>query len=181
MGLVLYLSIFTRQGGPNLQKKIGVFGGSFDPLTYGHLNLIERSSRLFDEVIVLIAVNTSKEAVFTIEERQRLIKEVTQHLENVKIDTLTDGLIAHYYQSVHATSLIRGVRSGKDFEYEASIASVNQTQVDQLETVLLLADDKYRYISSSLIKEIAYFGGDVTQMVPPNVSKALREKFNSQH
>ncbi|MCR8969251.1 pantetheine-phosphate adenylyltransferase [Facklamia sp. 7083-14-GEN3] len=160
-----------------MSKKISVFAGSFDPLTYGHLDLIERSSQLFDEVIVLIAVNTTKKTVFTVEERKLLIEDVTAAFKNVKIDYLKDGLIASYYQKVKATSLIRGVRSAQDFEFEANIATVNRTQLPGLETVLLLANEKYRYLSSSLIKEIAHFGGDISQMVPPNVAKALAKKM----
>lgn len=160
-----------------MSKKVGVFGGSFDPLTYGHLDLIERASQLFDEVIVLIAVNTSKQSVFTLEERYQLIKEVTEHMDNIRIDSLKDGLIANYYQKVGATSLIRGVRSAQDFEYESNIATVNKMQYSGIETILLVANEKYRYLSSSLIKEIAFFKGDISQMVPPNVAKAIEHKL----
>ncbi|MGF3183576.1 pantetheine-phosphate adenylyltransferase [Facklamia sp. P12934] len=160
-----------------MSKRVGVFPGSFDPLTYGHLDLIERSSQLFDEVIVLIAVNTTKKTVFTVEERKLLIEEATAAFKNVKIDYLEDGLIAQYYQKVKAISLIRGVRSAQDFEYEANIATVNRTQLPGLETVLLFANENYRYLSSSLIKEIAYFGGDISQMVPPNVAQALAQRI----
>ncbi|MGX7109410.1 pantetheine-phosphate adenylyltransferase [Facklamia miroungae] len=160
-------------------NKIGIFAGSFDPLTYGHLDLIERSTKLFDEVIVLIAVNTTKKTVFTVEERKDLIEEVTQGFDNLRIDYLKDGLIAKYYQKTKATSLIRGVRSAQDFEYEANIAMVNRTQLAGLETILLLANEKYRYLSSSLIKEIAHFGGDISQMVPPNVAQALFAKMQN--
>lgn len=160
-----------------MSKRIGVFGGSFDPLTYGHLDLIERARLLFDEVIVLIAVNTTKRSVFSLDERKQLIEAVIADFDNVKIDYLEDGLIAHYYRHVGATSLIRGVRSSQDFEYESNIAIVNRTQEPGLETVLLLANEKYRYLSSSLIKEVAYFGGDISQMVPPNVAQAMQNKI----
>ena len=159
-------------------ERIGIFAGSFDPLTNGHLDLIERASKLFDHLIVLIAVNTAKQTVFSIEERKELILANTDHLVNVSTDYIKDGLIATYYQKVGATSLVRGVRSAQDFEYEANIATVNKTQLDGLETILLLANEKYRYLSSSLIKEIAYFKGDISQMVPSNVAKALDKKMH---
>lgn len=161
-----------------MTERIGIFAGSFDPLTNGHLDLIERASKLFDHLIVLIAVNTAKQTVFSIEERKELILANTDHLVNVSTDYIKDGLIATYYQKVGATSLVRGVRSAQDFEYEANIATVNKTQLDGLETILLLANEKYRYLSSSLIKEIAYFKGDISQMVPSNVAKALDKKMH---
>lgn len=159
--------------------RVGIFAGTFDPLTKGHLNLIERSSKLFDEVIVVIAVNTSKSTLFTVEERIELVEESVSHINNVTVDTLKDGLIAHYYAEKNATALIRGLRNSTDFDYEFAIASANARQVDELETVILYAADQYRYLSSSLIKEIAYFDGDVSDMVPENVEKAIKEKIKS--
>lgn len=159
------------------QKRIGVFAGSFDPLTNGHLDLIERSSRLFDEVIVLIAINTSKQALFTPQERIALVQEVVADFGNVVVDTLTDGLVAHYFEEKGATAMIRGVRNATDFEYEFSIATANQTQSANLETVVLYTKSEYHYLSSSLIKEIAYFDGDISKMVPSNVEKAIKARM----
>lgn len=161
------------------QHRIGIFAGTFDPLTKGHLNLIERSSHLFDEVIVVIAVNTSKNTLFTVEERIQLVTESVKHLDNITVDTLKDGLIANYYKEKKATALIRGLRNTIDMDYEFSIASANARQVAGLETVILYAADQYRYLSSSLIKEIAFFDGDVSDMVPENVEKAIFNKLKN--
>ena len=163
-----------------MTKRIGIYAGSFDPLTFGHIDIIRRASRLFDELIVLIAVNTSKKSLFVMEERRQMIQEALGEIDNVVIDSLQDGLIADYYKKVKATSLVRGVRSTQDFEYESQIALVNRAQDSTVETLLLLANEKYRYLSSSLIKEIAYFEGDITAMVPQNVVKAMQKKMKEQ-
>ncbi len=172
------LSAYIR-GGPHLvnNPKIGIFAGSFDPLTLGHLDLIERSSRLFDEVIVLIAINTSKVALFTADERLKLVESSISHLANVKVDTLKNGLVANYFSEKNATAMIRGVRNTIDFEYESGIAIANHLQNSNLETVALFANEKYRHLSSSLIKEIAKFDGNISQMVPEEVAIAIQEKF----
>lgn len=160
------------------KERMGVFGGSFDPLTYGHLDLIQRSTKLFDQVVVLIAVNTSKKSLFTLDERKQLIETAVKDLPNVRIESMEDGLIAHYYKDLGAVSLIRGVRSAQDFDYEASLATLNKSQYEELETIFLLANEKYRHLSSSLIKEIAYFEGDISKMVPPNVAQAMKDKLS---
>lgn len=159
------------------KKRIGIFAGTFDPLTKGHLNLIERSSKLFDEVIVVIAVNTSKKTLFTVDERIELVNESVAQFENVSVDMLEDGLIAHYFEEKKATALIRGLRNTIDMDYEFAIASANARQVEDLETVILYAADQYRYLSSTLIKEIAFFDGNISDMVPENVEKAIFKKI----
>lgn len=158
-------------------KRIGIFAGSFDPLTNGHIDLLERSSVIFDEVILLIAVNTSKKTWFTPKERVMLAKKITEGKPKVRVDMLKDGLIATYFKDVNATAMIRGVRNGNDFEYESAIASANEKQYNGIETVIFLASESYRYLSSSLIKEIAYFNGDISDMVPREVEEAMKEKI----
>lgn len=160
------------------KKKIAIFPGSFDPLTLGHLDLIERGSKLFDELIVLIAVNTNKKALFTLQERIELVTSSVRHLENVCVDSFSDGLVATYYQEKGATALLRGVRNALDFEYESNISIINRKQFADLETILLYANEEYRYLSSSLIKEIAYFKGDISKMVPEIVQQAMEAKNN---
>lgn len=158
------------------KKRIGIFAGSFDPLTNGHVDLLIRSSEIFDEVILLIAVNTSKKTWFTPNERLVLAEKVTKDLPKVRVDMLKDGLIATYFKEANATAMIRGVRNGNDFEYESAIASANEKQYEGFETVIFLASEQYRYLSSSLIKEIAYFDGDIMEMVPVEVEEAMQEK-----
>ena len=147
------------------QPKIALFPGTFDPLTLGHLNIIDRVSRLFDEVIVLVAVNTSKKHLFSVDERIRLIYENIKEYNNVRIDTLTDGLVATYYQQHHASTIVRGVRNSTDFDYEFTIASGNARQGKNIETMILYAADEYRFLSSSLIKEITYFQVIITNIL----------------
>lgn len=173
-----HLSVYIK-GGLDLthNDKIGIFAGSFDPITLGHLDLIERSSRLFDKVIVLIAINTSKVALFTAEERLNLVQTSISALKNVQVDILEDGLVATYFAEKKATTMIRGLRNTIDFEYENGIAIANHLQNPDLETVTLFADEKYRHLSSSLIKEIARFNGDVSKMVPATVAEAMSHKY----
>ncbi|MBG9984606.1 pantetheine-phosphate adenylyltransferase [Aerococcaceae bacterium DSM 111022] len=161
-----------------MKKTIGLFAGSFDPISNGHIDLIERGSRLFNEFIVLIAINYSKKHIFTEEERLALVKESVSHLDNVRVDVLHDGLAATYAKENEVTAMVRGIRNTTDFDYEFTIASANQTQNKDLETVILYSTDEYRYLSSSIIKEIAHYNGDISTMVPPNVEKAMKEKYN---
>lgn len=160
-------------------KKIGIFPGSFDPLTLGHLDLIERGSKLFDELIVLVAVNTTKKGLFEPNERVTLIEEAVKGIKNVSVELYSDGLVATYYCNKNAVALLRGVRNALDFEYESNIAIINRKQYESLETILMYANEEYRYLSSSMIKEVAYFKGDISDMVPPNVRMAIEEKYGT--
>lgn len=154
-----------------------LYAGSFDPLTMGHVDMIERAAKLYDELYVAVATNTSKKALFTGEEKMALAKVATAHLDNVKVVALKAGLTVDFARELGASVLIRGLRNTTDFEYETNIALMNKLQDSGVETVFLLSDEKYRFVSSSIIKEIAQFGGDISAVVPENVNRAIINKF----
>ncbi|WP_207694223.1 phosphopantetheine adenylyltransferase [Enterococcus sp. DIV0212c] len=156
--------------------KIALFPGSFDPLTNGHLNMIERSTKLFDKVIVGVFVNTNKTALFTLEEKLTTIKAAVNHLENVEVITQETKLTVESAAELGADFLIRGIRNVKDYEYEKDIAMMNQHLAPKVETVFLLADKTYAHISSSLLKEVLKFGGDVSEYLPKAVNEVLNQK-----
>ncbi|MER2040872.1 MAG: pantetheine-phosphate adenylyltransferase [Desemzia incerta] len=158
-------------------SKIALYAGSFDPVSNGHLNLIQRGAALFDQLIVAVATNTSKKSLFTTDEKVQLMQENLTHLPNVTVVQHTGGLTIDLAKEWNATVLLRGIRNVKDFEYEADVAAMNKTQNKEIETVFLTADEKYRFVSSSLIKEVAMFGGDITGLVPENVHRAMKEKY----
>jgi len=158
-------------------SKIALYAGSFDPVSNGHLNLIQRGAALFDQLIVAVATNTSKKSLFTTDEKVQLMQENLTHLPNVTVVQHIGGLTIDLAKEWNATVLLRGIRNVKDFEYEADVASMNKTQNKEIETVFLTADEKYRFVSSSLIKEVAMFGGDITGLVPENVNRAMKEKY----
>ena len=160
-----------------MTKKIGLFPGSFDPFTSGHLNIIERSSRLFDEVIIGIFTNTTKQSLFTPAEKKTLAEEATKHLQNVRVLNQDAGLTVDIARSLGATSLIRGIRNATDYEYEKNIAFMNQQMDEEIESVFLLADARYASVSSSIIKEIAKFEGDITPFVPDCVALKIKAKY----
>ncbi|WP_407886080.1 pantetheine-phosphate adenylyltransferase [Levilactobacillus sp. N40-8-2] len=155
---------------------IAVFPGSFDPLTNGHLDLIQRASRMFDHLVVAVGQNTSKRGVFTASERVAFIEAGTQDLTNVSVQVET-GLTVAFMRSVNATVLVRGLRNSTDFEFEQGIAGMNRALDNQIDTVCLMAAPKYQFVSSSLLKEVAQFGGDLTQLVPPAVAQGLRDRL----
>ncbi len=157
-------------------RKIALFPGSFDPMTNGHLNLIERSAKLFDEVIIGVFINTSKQTLFTPEEKKYLIEEATKEMPNVRVIMQETQLTVESAKSLGANFLIRGIRNVKDYEYEKDIAKMNQHLAPEIETVFLLAEEPYAHVSSSLLKEVLRFGGDVSDYLPPNIYHALKQK-----
>lgn len=157
-------------------KKIALFPGSFDPLTKGHLDTITRGAELFDEVIVGVFVNTSKKSFFLPEEKVRLIETSVAHLPNVRVILQEHELTVESAKTLGAKFILRGIRSVKDYEYEKDIAQMNQHLSPELETVFLLASPKYSHISSSILKEVIQFGGDVAEYLPPAIAKAILEK-----
>lgn len=157
-----------------------IYAGSFDPFTMGHLNILNRSAKMFDEVILAIGTNTSKRALFTPEEKVEMINEVIEEssYDNVRVILHTDGLIVDLAKAEGAEVMVRGIRSLTDMEYEMNIASMNKTQQPDIESVFLMADEQYRFVSSSMLKEVAIFDGDVTGMVPDNIAQRMKEKYN---
>ena len=150
--------------------------GSFDPITNGHLDIVTRASRHFDEVVVLVTGNPTKTSgLFSIDERVELIRDVISHLPNVRVDSW-GGLLVDYTSAHHITALVKGLRSSLDYEYELPMAQMNR-RLTGVDTYFLLTDEKYGYISSSLTKEVAKFGGDVTGLVPETVREAMAEKY----
>ena len=158
-----------------------IYAGSFDPFTMGHLNILNRAAKMFDEVIVAIGTNTSKKSLFTPDEKLEMITAVVKEssYDNVRVVLHVDGLIVDFAKSEGATVMVRGIRSLTDMEYEMSIASMNKTQQPEIESVFLMADEKYSFVSSSLIKEVAIFDGDVSGMVPESIAKKIHEKYRS--
>lgn len=149
-----------------------VYPGTFDPLTYGHLDLIERGSRIFDELIVAIGENPFKTPLFTIAERKQMIEKHTQHLKNVKVDTFK-GMLVDYLHKQGANIILRGIRTVSDFEEEFQRALTNRVLKGDLETVFVMTSEQYSFLNSRLIKEAVSLGGDVSKFVPPEVERQL--------
>lgn len=156
--------------------KIAVYPGSFDPVTYGHIDIIKRASLLFDKLIVAVLVNPSKKPMFSVEERVDLLKSVTHDIENVEIDCFS-GLLVDYINKVNANVIIKGLRMISDFEYEFQMALINKKLNPSVETIFLMTNNKYGYLSSSVVKEIAQFGGCLSDFVPDIVIKKIFEKL----
>jgi len=155
--------------------KIAIYPGSYDPITNGHLDIIERSSKLFDKIIVAVARNAEKgTALFTVSERITMINQSIIHLRNVKVDEF-DGLLVDYAVSRNANAIIRGLRALSDFEFEFKMALMNRSLKEEISTVFMMPHEKYTHISSSLVKEVASLGGDVSSYVPKHVKFALQE------
>ena len=154
-----------------------VYPGSFDPLTFGHLDVVERSVRLFDRVIMAILTNPAKEALFSVEERCDMIdKVVRKRFPNVEVDVF-HGLLVDYVKEKDAQVIVRGIRAVTDYEYEFQMALMNRRLAPAIETVFMMPAEQYSYLSSRLVKEIASLGGSVEGLVPPQVEKRLRKRF----
>ncbi len=158
---------------------LAIYPGSFDPITNGHFDLIERSSRIFDRLIVALLTNAEKEPMFSVEERVEMLREVTRNMNNVSVDTFS-GLLVDYAVQKNARALVRGIRAFSDYEYELRMALMNRKLEPRLETMFLMPAESYAYVSSRLVKEIFRNGGSVKELVPPVVEERLRQKFNPQ-
>ena len=153
-------------------KVVAVYPGSFDPPTNGHLDIIERSSRMFAKVIVAVARNIRKDAMFTPAERVRMLRELTCKLKNVEIDSFS-GLLVDYARRKEARVLVRGLRAISDFEYEFQMAHMNKKLAPEIDTVMLMTGERHSYISSNIVKEIAMLGGRIDDLVPPGVKDSV--------
>ena len=159
---------------------VALYPGTFDPLTNGHLDLIKRSVRMFDKVVVAIFENPAKGPLFSVEERRRLIEESTRGLSNIEIDTFSNTLLVFYAKQRQAHVIILGLRAIADFEYEFQMTLMNRRLDEDIETVFLMPREEYTYVASRLIKEVAAYGGNVEELVPPPVALALKEKLRRQ-
>jgi len=159
-----------------VKTHIAVYPGSFDPITYGHLDIINRGLEVFDELVIAVARNSGKNALFSTEERIELIRSVVGDNPRLKVDTF-EGLLVDYVCSIGARVILRGLRAVSDFEYEFQIAQMNHAVRDQVETLFMMTSVPYGYLSSSIVKEVASLGGDVEAFVPEPVKLALMRKF----
>ncbi|MEE0410510.1 MAG: pantetheine-phosphate adenylyltransferase [Clostridia bacterium] len=160
--------------------RIAVYPGSFDPITNGHLDIIERASRIFDKVIVGVLNNKNKKPRFTSDERVMLIKKVTSHLDNVETASF-DGLLVDFAKRQNASVIIKGLRTVNDFEYEFQMALLNKTLDNECETMFMMTNSKYSYISSSMVNELAGYKGDLAGLVPSEIIQYIKDKYEHEN
>ena len=157
-------------------KTIAVYPGTFDPITLGHVDIVSRASPLFDTVILAVAASTSKNTIFSIDERVELSREVLKHISNVEVQKF-GGLMVDFAREKKASVVLRGLRAVSDFEYEFQLAGMNRKLMPEVDTIFMPTSERYTYISSSLVREIAVYGGDVSDFVDPKVCEALKSRF----
>lgn len=156
--------------------KTAVYPGSFDPVTLGHLDIIERSARMSDQLIIGVLNNNSKTPLFSVQERVNMLKEITKDLSNVEVKAFA-GLLIDFVRDNHADVVIRGLRAVTDFEYELQLAQTNRVIAPEVDTIFLTTNLKYSYLSSSIVKEIAFYDGDISAFVPASVAECIRRKM----
>ena len=161
-----------------MKKKIAIYPGTFDPVTNGHIDIVERARKMFDEVIISIAQNPQKRPLFSVNERKEMIRESIVSLENIEIDAF-EGLLVQYASMRNAVAIIRGLRAISDFEYELQMAMMNRKLREKIATVFLMPHENYIYLNSSIVKEVASFGENVSHLVPEFVALKLKEKFSN--
>ena len=159
-------------------ERIAIYPGTFDPITNGHIDVIERAGKMFDKVIVIVSINSKKTCLFSESERFEMAKESLKHIKNVTVD-FHQGLTVDYARKVNASAIIRGIRAVSDYEYEFQIALMNRKLNPDVNTIFLLPHEKYTYLNSSIIRELSRYGEDVSEFVPEVVAKKLREKTKS--
>ena len=155
--------------------RLAVYPGSFDPVTNGHIDILEKTSKIFDKIIVAVVHNVSKKALFTLDERVELIRESTKQLNNIEVECFS-GLLANYLRDREACAIIRGLRTVADFEYEMHMAMINKRLIPDVDTIFIMSDSSNIFVSSSIIKEAALLGGDVSELVPEIVKLKLEAK-----
>ncbi len=156
--------------------KIVICPGSFDPPTVGHINIIKRATKIFDKVVIAVAINTSKNSIFTPEERAELLRDIFKNCKDVEVDTF-EGLLVDYCKKRNCNTILRGIRNMSDYEYESQMALANKTLYPELEFLFLMTEGQYSHLSSSIIKEVLTFGGTGMGMIHPIVEKKLKEKL----
>jgi pantetheine-phosphate adenylyltransferase len=157
--------------------KKAIYPGSFDPVTFGHLDIIKRASGIVDELVIGVLCNSQKNSLFSLEERVSMIKEMTKDLPNVTVASF-DGLLVDFMKEIDATIIVRGLRAVTDFEYELQIAQANHVQDSRVETIFLTTDLRYSYLSSTIVREYASYGGDISKFVPECFIQRIYDKFN---
>lgn len=157
---------------------IAVYPGSFDPVTLGHMDIIERTAKMMDHVIIGVLINNSKSPLFSVEERVKMLKNVTSHLDNVEVQSF-GGLLVDFVHQNHADVIVRGLRAITDFEYELQLAQTNHVIAPDVDTIFLTTNLKYSYLSSSIVKEIAGYDGDISGFLHPEIARIVRDKIRS--
>ncbi len=153
-----------------------IYPGSFDPVTFGHLDIIDRSTKIVDELVVAVLVNSAKKSLFSVEERVKMLSDLLSDYDNVKVESF-DGLLVDYAKKTDASIIVRGLRAVTDFDYELQIAQMNRTIYDKLDTMFLTTSLEYAYLSSTIVKEVASYGGDISHFVPESIIPLIYEKY----